>query len=439
MILFSGKVLIISFGFLATPLISRLFTPDQYGSFALFNSIIVSLALLISLRLSAVFIIVDEEDEFKKVARALSSLIIFGSLVITIIIFLFGTWIFSFFESQNLDGLWYAFGISIYLHAMRDYMGNWNIRSKQFKHASTMSVVETIGIKGTTVAIGVSDWVVVNGLILGEILGKFLHIVFQLKLFVRERINYLIPLFSLSDIWKIIKRYKEYPLFVLPSTFLVQFSTSLIIFYLSIQYESLFVGSYSMAVSLLTIPTILIAYTAQPLLTQKVFEYSLEKKSIDSILNKFLGVLIVIGTCSVFFLMLFSSPIIIFLLGKNWIVTSYLIPWMAPILLFDIIYIPLNGVLLGQKKNKEIFLISSMRLTGIFGTLFLMSYYGFDFKSGIKIFIIGVLIMNIIVTVTTVKQIKLNLSWYFKVGIISYLGIVLLVYWQIGFFGLSID
>ncbi len=433
-IVFSGKSTIFLVGFLMTPFIARIFTPEAYGTYALYSVIVLNLSILVTLRLPTSFVIIKSDRDFLDASRVTTSLIVVGTVVIWLVFTLFDEFIYLKFENKNLIGLGYIIGIGVFLNTMTDFMGNWNVREKAFSKSTKVVISESIGTKGGSLLIGLITHGISTGLIIGEFIGKTIHLVVQAIIFVKMRFYIFKPEVSIGKFKKIIQTFKEYPLLVMPSFWISKLSNTLIIFYLSAIYTPEFVGAFSMAIGLLMIPVMMVANASQPVLTHKVVESISLDRPIVPIVYKFVYTMIFLSSIPIFLSMLLGEPLIDLFLGEGWEVSSILITWMSPLILLHMLYAPLNGVLLGLKKNKQVLIASLIKLFVLILTFTALPHLTVDFYSGIRWFVLGSSLSLIASILYMITKIGIPISLKLRLLFSGYVLGCLICYRYIDFF-----
>lgn len=382
-------------GFLFTPIIARVYSPDAYGTFALYSSIVMNLGILLGMRIPSSFVNIHNERKFQLTVQTLLGFVIVGVCIICLIFYLFEDLLFANIENKSLLNSWHLIGLGVFFHFCTDLFGNWNVRERAFRQSTTVAMSETLGTKIGSLSIGLIAKGIESGLIYGEIFGKFLHIILQIPLFIKGRIHYLIPQFSPRRFKWLVQEFKEYPIYLLPSTWLSQTTNAAVIIYLSSMYSAQLVGSYSMAIGLVAIPVMLIAYASQPILMQKVAQLTQDELPIDKQIRKFINVILIISIPILIGGMLLGEVIINKFLGDGWQSTAQFVSWMIPLIGVQFLMMPLSGVLIGMKKNKEVLIANLTRLVGMIIVFLIAPQFSISFVGMIKFLILGSLLSYI--------------------------------------------
>ena len=166
-IVFTGKIFIALLALLTTPILTRLYDPEAYGTFALFNSAVHNLAIFGTLALPAALITAKKENLINYLKLTLVVISIF-SIVLVIVLYLF-----SFSHGDRWTSLsvfydyWYLIPIGFLLASGALTLSSLQLRLKEFALTTKINVTEAITAKTTNL---------INGILkmggLGLILGK---------------------------------------------------------------------------------------------------------------------------------------------------------------------------------------------------------------------------------------------------------------------------
>jgi O-antigen/teichoic acid export membrane protein len=433
-IVFGGKSVIFLIGFVFTPIIARIYSQEAYGSFALYNAIVMNLSILLGMRIPSAFVNIQSNQKFRRTIQSLFGFVLIGIALICIAFILFDSWIFSSVKNKSLIGSWHFIGLGTLLYIMTDIFGNWNVREKAFKKSTTVAVSETLSTKISTSGIGLLGLNMHFGLIIGELIGKTAHILIQIPLFVRKRVHYLIPNFSIKQFQWLVSEFREYPIYLLPSTWISQFTNSATIFYLSYLFSAELVGSYSMSIGLVAIPVMLVAYAGQPILMQKVVQLKEQNLAIEPYIYRFITTLVAVSIPILFFGMVFGELIINKFLGENWGETAVFVSWMIPIIGVQFIMLSLTGVLIGLRKNEVVLIANSIRFISMILIFVISSNLTVDFIETIKIVLLGTLASYIIPLIFIFKRINISVDMRLITLMIVYTFGAVFGYFYTGYF-----
>lgn len=189
---------------IAAPLLTRLYSPEEFGALSVFVSLSLVLSVLFSLRYEMAVMVPssnNESEQLSLVSLVVSSIGAFGALV--------AIWVWGG-DISSITGLsqslLYFLPLSAFFIAVNKTVVMLALKSKKYGPVSVSRVFQSIGTVVPQTALSVF-WG--GGLILGHIIG-FLVSTYLLRNFF---ISALTRRFRLSNIWQLACEYKNFPLY----------------------------------------------------------------------------------------------------------------------------------------------------------------------------------------------------------------------------------
>jgi len=290
-ILLSGTVIAQVFVLAAYPLLSRLFTPAEYGLFALYVNIVNVLQVISTGRYDLTIMLPKQDKDAKSL---LSAALFFGSVFIILLyiaILFFNEAIAKLFNNTLLiNWLWLA-PLSIYSLCVYQVSNYWLLRHKRFKTSSTLKIIQTLSISIASLLFGVLS--IRSGLIIGYFIGNLLMVVYSFYQFHVTGL-FKIP-FSYPRMLANMKLYKEFPIYNLLPTLANTASASVPIFYISSFYGEQIVGYINLARQIILIPISFISNSFSQVYFEKLVKSKNEGKLIYHDLIKIAKILSLIA------------------------------------------------------------------------------------------------------------------------------------------------
>lgn len=328
-------------------LLARLYAPEQFGAFVLYLSIASLLSVFINGGYEGALILGQVAGEKKTIFSLALRNNVLMSLAISagIIIYLC-----TFHEGGKSDAVmlvlvpFYASGFGI-LQLVRNLL----ISNKSFKKLSALEVVRAMstGILQAGFFFFMPDTGLFTGTILAQIvtLGWIVHhqpglIKMKATLFSAEEIN-------------VARRYKNFPLYSVPSEFFNYLSNQLPVFMVKPFFGAAMLGYYSFSHRYISIPVQLTSISIGSVYIQKARsllpDNPGELASLTwSLLKKQVWIAIVPFTL----LALWGNDIFGFLFGREWEFSGSLAQLLSPWLFMVFISSPLSTILIVKEKQK---------------------------------------------------------------------------------------
>ncbi len=271
-ITFSGSAIVTVLGFLLTPVMTRIYPPASYGQFAVFAAAVSNVSLLSGLTYQAALPLPKDKDDALALMQ-LSGLLAIGAFVVTsLVLLLFGSWVVVWLQVQALGWWFYLLPVIILLYNLSLLLSSWYTRTKQFRTRAGVDVATSLAGRAFTIGWGWFTGGHASGLVVGDVFSKLTTFVGLLRSGVHKEWGELRRTFSWARVRAVAHTYREFPLYVLPGTYINTLSAQLPIFFLTSGFGATVVGLYSFSVTLLEIPVSLTGSAIAPVFYQKAAE-----------------------------------------------------------------------------------------------------------------------------------------------------------------------
>lgn len=397
----TGTLIVQIISTLISPVLSRLYTPADYGLFAVFSSCINVLAVICCFRYELAILIPEKNSESKQLLKLCLVILTLFSFLIFIITIFFNNSISGLLGNPAI-GFWLYFVSPVVLAAgivqAFTYMLN---RNKSYKTISGVRVLQSSFNSGTSLLLGILK---MNsfGLLVGFIVSQAVSALYVLKKSMFEIKNLTTDFDQLKFI---ARKYIEFPLYNLPSALLDTFSVNVIIFLLNYFFSEAVTGAYAFSLRILSIPSVVIGASIGQVFFQKISEAFNNKEKITGQIFKtwkILFMLIVIPTVIIFF---FGEELFTFIFGKSWSEAGNISRYLCLLIFFSFISSPTSSAMLVLGKQKSILALNIV--TFIYRPLTLL--YGYqtkNFMNGIILYVILEIIQIIIYNLIMLKAAK---------------------------------
>jgi len=368
--LMSGTTIAQAIPIAISPILTRIYTPEDFGVFALYMAI-ASIVAVVATGRYEMAIMLPKKDEDAINIVALSIIISFiVSFIALLIVFIFNAQITEILGNPEISNWLYFIPITVLLSGIYQSFNYWSNRKKQYKRLSTSSVVQSGTTATTNLAMGFGE-MGSSGLILGGVLGQSVATVVLAKMICKDDINKIKDIKKIK-IFALLKRYIKQPKYVLPTSLLDTISLKIPIFAISSLYQSLtMLGHYMLVERMFSIPFGIIGGAIGQNFYQE-FSNMINrnnKKQAKLLLIKVWSFLFIIGLLPTVFIFFYAPEIFSFLFGKNWeeagVIASMLV-WMY---LFKFISSPTSSA----------YLVLGLQNIGFYFGVTVLIYRGFIF------------------------------------------------------------
>lgn len=302
---------------LVSPILTRLYTSDDFGILAVYFSVASILSVMISLRLDMAVVLPSDEDE--AVDLVLLGLIV--SLVLSffllIIFLIFHNNIVELIGHPELGFYLYLVPLSTFFYGSYQVLSYWNSRIKKFNQLAISKTVKEMSTGIIQLSMGAIYYVGALGLVLGQIAGNagaasylFVKVFNQL----RSRI--------ITGIWKnlssVFQKYKKFPLYTSWTSLVSSTSQNIPAILLAFLFSPATAGFYAIATRVLTVPSILIGNSVRQVYYQKASDLNNRGESIINIFRKSTLYLSLIAITPMGIIIIWGEPLFRFVFGPTW-------------------------------------------------------------------------------------------------------------------------
>ncbi|MGB9176571.1 MAG: oligosaccharide flippase family protein [Methanoregula sp.] len=339
--LVSGSIIAQILGILLIPVITRIYSPDDFGVYQLFLSISGILVAFSCLSYQLSIMLPKEDEDSANLVVLCFILVTIISIVSGSIFIIFSDWIAQILNTPEISYYLVFLPLIVFLNGIFLGMTYWVTRRKRFGINATAQIVNSFSSKVVQIAIGLYS-ASSTGLIAGSIVSGSASLAVLFKQFKDD-----LPLFkqvTLKDIRSLAIRYKRFPLFTSWSTGANTISTQIAPLLLAYYFSPEVVGYYAIASMVVFLPMGIIGSATSQVFFQKACDEKNRTGSVTNIVREIQPRLISIGMFPMFVLMIIGADLFSFVLGSQWSVSGQYAAILAPWLLFVFIASPLTTI-----------------------------------------------------------------------------------------------
>ena len=258
-----------------SPILTRIYTPEDFGLFALFIAITSIFGSIANGRYELA-IMLPKKDEDAINIFALGFIITSSvSLLLLLLVMLFHDYFVMLLNNDEI-GFWlYFIPIAVFFIGLFNILNYFNTRRKNYKDIANATIIKSIVLAIVQLSIGFMKQGA-SGLISGQILSQMFANLRLLKNILKDKV-----LISKIKMIALAKRYKDFPKFSMWAILANNLSIHFINILMSIFYSVSTLGFYSLVQKILSMPMILIGGS----ISQVFFEKASHEKKIGNNLN----------------------------------------------------------------------------------------------------------------------------------------------------------
>ena len=372
---------------LLSPVISRLYSPENMALWGLYMSI-VPILLSISTGSYELSIMLPKKDEEAINLFSLSILLAIGSFLLFIMVALFFNNALAELLNNPFIAEWIVFiPISVLVLAISNSLMAWYNRKGNFKILAINKINKNWSITSVQLLLHYIPRQasgLISGQIFGEIISAFL---FAIYFFKHQFFKFLKEHISLAKMKSLAFDYKKFPLYTMPTACLDNISSQILTIVIAIWFTNGLTGSYYLAVRLLSAPMALVGSSVSQTFFQKFTEIiNMGLDNPKKFIYKIWMGLFFIAIIPLTIIFFWGEPLFVFVFGSAWENAGRMASVMSPMILLSFISSPTSvGFIVLRKQSFNL-------IFGIVVFLFrpLSFYLGYmwgDFFLGLKILV----------------------------------------------------
>ena len=397
--LITGTAIAQVISILISPILTRLYSTEEFGEFTIVSSIFGVLALIAGGRYELAIMLPKRKTEAANVF-VLSLLVNFCFLfLLYLVLFLI-----DFFVFNQTIGIWYyVIPVFVFLMGIIQSVNAWFNRRKMYKEIAVNRILSSATTNGFSLLNGLIK-INLNGLLFASLIAGFSNLL-VISHQIKKDINYIKRSVSIVRIKEFAKKYNRFPLINSVQSLLDASQINGLIYLISVLFGKQSVGVFSLAIRILFAPMNFIGGSISQVFYQEASSLHHSSKELVPLMKKTLYQTSFLMLFVLVVIMLFGPLLFGLVFGKEWanagIYSQLLCPWIC----LDFIRAPLSQIPLILHKQKEVLYFSVVS-----NLLLLLCFLiaGFYFKD--------LIIILTVISIAQVIYLSILILWFFKVA-----------------------
>jgi len=368
-----------------SPVLTRLYSPEDFGVFALFTAISSIFASIASGRYELA-IMLPKKDEDAINIFALGFLISSSiSLILLILVILFNDYFTTLLNNKEIGGWLYLVPIAVFFTGLFNILKYFNNRKKYYKSLAKASIIKSIIAAVIQLSIGFLKQGA-TGLITGQIVSQLFA---NVRLFKNITKDKLLLKVSKVKIIALAKKYSDFPKFSMPGIMVNVLMIQLVNILISLFYSVTSLGFYAFAQRIVGAPSSLVGSAIGSVYFQEVTK---ERQSTGCGLVSFKKVLkkLIFLSVIIFSLVyLFIEDIVPYVFGDDWIKMGEYVKILVPLFIVQFVASPMSiAMTVFERQKLGLYWQLSMFIVAL-AVIFVSDYYQFTFETYLHIITIS--------------------------------------------------
>lgn len=366
--IFSGMGISQFVPFLIAPILTRLYTPEDFAILGLFSSTALLFSNIATFSYDQAIMLPKKEKNAINVL-VLSIMCVFGvSMLSAVIMISLNSKIINLFGNTDM-GVWlYLVPISVFLGGVFQSLNVWASREKKFSRLAMRNISQTTATAGTKLILGILKYAE-GGLIVGTLTGQSVATSFLGWQTFKDNINF--KQISKKSIKRNAIRYKDFPIFTNWQGFSDIINKTGTIYVISNLFGANILGSFSFTIGILRRPVGIIGKSISPVFYQKISENYHNGVNNWPFLKKIIIRLFLVSSLPFIVIFFFAPELFVFVFGNQWEQAGLYAQILTPYIFINFLISPFATIFFVYDKQKLFLKINLMKNVGSV-TLFLL-------------------------------------------------------------------
>jgi len=371
-VLASGAVVARVIGLASIPLLTRIYTPENFGVLSVFMATLAMISPFATLRYSVAIPLLRNHAIAANLLAITIVILCLVSILSLIIFSFFSIEIFQMLSLDNMIEYWWIFPIAIFGSGLYEILKSWFIRQKNFKILAKTDIY--VAFSGSIIKIGMGLIGYKSmGLLIG---GAFVGLIGSAALLLKSYNSLKVykKFLRLSRIRLLFLHYSEYPKYRLPSQFLLVLSIQAPFLMLTSFFGTEVVGQFSLALMVLNTPIALLGSSMGQAYYAEIAKIGKKQPSAILQITKDVVKKLFLFSLAPFFLLLLMAPLLFsWIFGEVWYMAGEFARALSVYLVAAFISAPLVNVFSVFEKQFLLLKLNIIRII-VLTVMFSLSY-----------------------------------------------------------------
>ncbi len=364
MTLMAGTVISQAIPILISPVLTRLYTPEDFGILAVFLSIFSMISVFTTAKTDAVLIIPKNDED----SMNLFSLGMIITLIVSFLSLIFFTFfsqpIQAAFSIHGMEGWLLLLPLSVLLQGAYVNLYYWFNRKKAFRQTSVNNVSQSVSSSGFRLLLGFFP-VVSGGLILGQIAGQIVSVGHFLVHFRKwwQPLRSAVSMKSMKEQWR---RFRRLLATLILSNGIQSFYIQIPTFFIARFFDLATLGFVSLSTRVVSLPITLISNALGDVFRQRATEDFHKHGNFRDIFLSTIKKTLLLSFLPFVLLYFVIPPLFTIIFGKEWLIAGEYMQILLIGEFFAFIINPIDKASLIREKKRYMLYWNTSRLAANF-------------------------------------------------------------------------
>ncbi len=341
---------------LISPILTRLYGPEDFAVLALYVSITSLIAVIVAGRYELALVLPKEDKDAINILGISILITLLLSGISFILVFFGAEIIVGLLKNGDIRNWLYLIPLSILLTGLYQSFNYWLIRKKSFKKNSFAKISDSSANSISKITLGFTN-LGPGGLIIGNLIGQMVGIIIYFSSVIkdiRKRWNDI----SKNRMIQQAKEHQDFPKINSLHAFSDILQTSITVFLISMFFGPIILGWYALTFRIMKLPLGFIGVSTGQVFFQKASRIYAEGGDISILAKKTMWGLAKLALPVFMILLVFGPKLFTIVFGEEWREAGVYAQILSPWLFFNFIISPVSQIPIIVKKQKNIFYLS---------------------------------------------------------------------------------
>lgn len=358
-----------------SPILTRIYTPEDFGIFALYISIVSMISVTATGKYELAVMLPSKESDAIHIIILSVLISLFVSILFFFIVFLFNDQITVYLGNKELGYWLYFIPVVVFFTGIYQSFNYWNNRKKQYRRIAHSRVLQSVTVSSINLGMGFGGFGS-SGLVLGSVLGQSASAGMLAQRFWKED-RYKLNKIKKVKLIALAKKYIDFPKINMPHSLFNMLQNFIVNIFLVRYYNTFLLGQFYMVNKILLMPSSLISSSISQVLFTEISNKYNQKRDFSRIISKTIVKLFLLSLPPFFIIIFFSQEIFVFIFGEKWAVAGDIAAAVSPVILLQFIASPTSIVPIVVKKQKKAFYINMFGM-GLYISSIIIGYFIFN-------------------------------------------------------------
>lgn len=381
--LMTGSALAQAIPVAVSPILTRIYSPEEFGRFALFMALTMIISVVVTGRYELAILLPRKDENALHIAVLAIAISIILSAVLLLVVATMGAPIAAMLGDEDLTQWLYLVPVSTLLLGIYQSLNYWSNRKAHYRRLAVSRTLQGGGIAVSQLGGG---WVGggAGGLILGQISGQLAATGLLAKLVWsddRNTFRKLRPLRSLV----LARKYINFPKYLILAHGINSVSGQAAILFLSTLFNTATAGFFTLTQRVILAPMVLVAKAMGDVFRQEASRYYIHEGSCKEIYLKTFRRLVLLSAFPFLVFFYLAPTLFNWVFGDEWRVAGEYAQILTPMAFLQFITSPLSSMYMIAEKQK-LDLLWQVALLVMIVFAFLLGYLYKDIRLILKLY-----------------------------------------------------